>query len=326
MACRRDKIDVARVLVTAGCELSVKDSRGRTAQELAVRKNQKELFDILDPAVQVGLMRKRARRLRNFEVIRTWRLLQQERAVIPVVGEEIQSPLGIHDVNAYLGNALPQYPYSVRSTQFLLRTMTLPEPLVRTITQFLPLPLLWESRIKILTNRTSVNSDDAVRQCFDLIDEILDEGGFPEACDEAGVALPAGLKFASWTAWKDWGRQKGVAEASDTLGSVQSTDLTTSHCPPPRDGNRPTFAEWRRCAGFLRRLEGEQSRLGLVLTSTPYKLPSALINKLVNISDAASLVRRMRSGVHFDVHVALDLVVLACQLYSWYWIERDERL
>lgn len=205
--------------------------------------------------------------------------------------------------------------------------MALPEPLVRMITQFTPPPLIWETRIKLLTTRTSVSSDDAVSECLDLIDEILDEGGFPEACDDAGVPLPAWLEFDSWTAWKSWGHQKGVAEASDAPKSLQRTYLTTARCPAPHDYNRPTFVEWRRHAGFLQLLNREHlSSLGSVLTSTPYKMPPVLIDKLVHACDAASLVRRMHSGVHFDMHVAMDLVMLASQLYSWYWRERYENL
>lgn len=327
LACRRGNIDVARVLVTAGCELSVRDSRGRTAQELAVHKNQKCLVEILDPAVQIGLMRTRARHSRNFEIVRIWHLLQQERASIPIFDSVKQSPLGVHNVKTFLSKSLLPYPIAHSSTLALVRTMTLPEPLVRTIAQFLSAPLIWESRIKILTKRSSVSPDDAVSECLDLIDEILEEGGFPEACDDAGVSLPAGLEFDSWTAWKTWGHQKGVAEASDTRRSLQRNYLTTADCPAPRDCNRPTFVEWRRYAGFLQLLQRERlSKLGSVLISTPYKMPPVLVDRLVHVSDAASLVRRMRSGVHFEMHVAMDLVMLASQLCSWYWREREERL
>lgn len=323
LACRRGNVEVVRVLVTSGCELSVRDSRGRTAQEVAVQKNQKGLADLLDPAVQIGLMRRRARHLRNFEIIRCWHLLHQERATIPF----LDHVLGIHDVNAFLREPYLPYPFNSSSTQALLRTMALSEPLVRTIAQFTPAPLIWEKRIKLLTSRTSISPDDAVSESLDLIDEILDEGGFPEACDDAGVPPPVGFEFDSWTDWKSWGHQKGVAGVSNAPRPLQRTYITTAQCPAPCDCNRPTFVEWRRHASFLQVLARHHlSKLGPVLTSTPYNMPPVLIDKLVHVSDAASLVRRMRSGVHFDMHVAMDMVMLASQLYSWYWRERCEKL
>lgn len=341
LACKRGHVTVVKELVTAGCELAVQDSRGRTARDVAMRYGRrrenetnenvkKQLLLLLDPAMQIDLMQHQGRRQRNFEMIRMWHLLQQARAHVLYDHPD----MNIHAVVNLIENQsegrkdLP-YDLAIRSTTALLKTMTLPEPLVETITQFLPLPHLWEKRLGLLYRRAAVNADDAVMGSLDLIDEILEEGGFLDACDEARVTpMP---HFESWAQWKAWGRQKGVvaSEANNdsvnsTTGLVQRRNLITAECPPPVDMNRPTFTEMRRQAGFLLILAHRSPLLERVLVKSPYKMPAMLITKLINVSDVASLTRRMGTqGVHFDFSVALDLVSLVSNLCAWYWRERD---
>lgn len=48
--------------------------------------------------------------------------------------------------------------------------------------------------------------------------------------------------------------------------------------------------------------------------------------QLITTSDIQSLVRRMGSrGVHFETQVALDLVMLASRLQSWYLSAREDQ-
>jgi len=58
-------------------------------------------------------------------------------------------------------------------------------------------------------------------------------------------------------------------------------------------------------------------------------MPPSLIEKLIQVSDVASLTRRMQSlGVLFDVMLqvatAIDLIMPVSQLRAWYWRQRDE--
>ena len=224
LAAKRGNVEVARVLITAGCELWAKDSRGRCAREVAQRKNIKEMVPLLDAHVQLDLMQRQQRKQRNYVMMAVWNLLQKERAFVP-----IQSPLdeslhrnatghmrqvAIHQfVQDYLPSSRstkvtlsmnsplvlpPALPHNLsqKSTQALLRTMTLPAPLVELITKFLPLPHLWDRRVGMLTRRSVVNADATVTCALDLIDEILEEGGFVEACDYSKVTPPT--HFASW--------------------------------------------------------------------------------------------------------------------------------
>lgn len=320
LAVKRGHIDVLQVLVTAGCELSVKESRGRTAREVAARRGQSELVELLDPSVQVDLMRRQGRRKRSWEMIRSWHLLQQERANILV---EDVPPTNVHQIHSLLEapQTLP-YIFTVRSTTALLRTMTLPEPLVEMISQYLPLPHLWEKQIGMLAKRASVNADDAVSGALDLIDEILEEGGFLQACDLAHITPP--MKFNTWAEWKVWCTQKGSVQGSSWRG-YQPVDLTTATCPAPRNMDYPNVPEVRRHAGFLRILSYRPPALQHLLANPPFKLPITLQEKLINCADVASITRRIGSrGVHFDISIAMDLVMVVSQLCSWYWRERDE--
>lgn len=213
LACKRGNVNVARVLITAGCELWVQDSRGRTARELAQRRDMKELVSILDSHVQLDWMQQEQRKKRNYEMIAIWNLLQEERALIPLHAEEDVRPryVSIHQIMKELQQTPPQqlsmnkrnnmpptlpYHLSQPSTQALLRTMTLPQPLVELITKFLPLPRMWEKRVGMISKRSVINADAAVMCSLDLIDEILEEGGFLEACDYTNVTPPT--HFPSW--------------------------------------------------------------------------------------------------------------------------------
>ena len=214
LACKRGHVQVVKVLVTAGGELWIQDSRGRCAREIAQRRDMKEIVELLDSNVQLDLMQRQQRKQRNFTIVLLWNLLQQERATIPVqVDDGCNRQLTIHQmeeelrptrnaslqlsmmVDAPLPPTLP-YQLSKPSTQALLRTMTLPAPLVEHIAKFIPLPMLWERRVGILTRRSVMNADATVCDTLDLIDEILEMGGFVDALDFVKVTPPT--YFATW--------------------------------------------------------------------------------------------------------------------------------
>jgi ankyrin repeat protein len=186
LACKRGHAEVVQVLLTAGCELSIRDSRGRTARDTAKRRQNFALMQLLNPDVQLHLMQMSIRKVRNLEMLKLWTLLQQERAHVPLMHSVRVS---IHYVHKYLR-------INKGSKSALIRTMTLPAPLVELIATFLPLPRLWEWRSALIVRKCTVDPDAAVAASLEIIDEVLDEGGFVHACDEAHVTPPT--NFSSW--------------------------------------------------------------------------------------------------------------------------------
>ena len=207
LACKRSHEDVVRVLVTAGAEFCLRDNRGRTARDLVLRrtashddekaKRMEEMARMIDPLVQTNMMQFHARTERSFGMMKLWNLLQQERANVTLQQGHVAT---IHQLAPLLerprdGGGLP-FHLSQPSTLALLRIMALPAPLVRLVLEFVPLPSSWDSRIGLLTKRCLVDSDAALLSALDLIDEILEEGGFLEACDAAQISPPNG--FSTW--------------------------------------------------------------------------------------------------------------------------------
>jgi ankyrin repeat protein len=351
LACKRTHMDVVKVLVTAGCELWVRDARGRTAREVAQRRELEDIAFMLDPLVQIAMMRQEARSQRSIALMNMWTLLQQERATIRL---EQGHNATIHKLVPLLERHDLPYHLSQSTTVALLRTMTLPAPLVEAIAQFAPLPAIWDKRIGLLTKRCLVNADAAVVCGLDLVDEIIEEGGFCEACDSAEAKPPN--DYESWVSressvvrierlharispnicdscflftlqkvWKSCSRRNSKVVASRPENRVRpNATLATVH--GPQDPKRPSLVELRRQAGFLQVLAHRFPNVGQVLMAAPYNVPPVVVQQLITISDIQSLVRRMGSrGVHFDPPVAMDLIMLTSRLCSWYSRERDEQ-
>jgi hypothetical protein len=258
-------------------------------------------------------------------MISHWYLLQQERALVWLV-----PPLAFgsgafttgHSATMSLAKIVPLLDTPVCSmlrfpcTKALLRTMTLPAPLVQLIASFMPLPLLWERTIGMLSKRATLHPDETVTTALDLVDEILEEVGLVEAMDQAGLKAPQ--SFGNWREWKAYGRCKG--EIRSERSRTERPGVTLAVMPPPATADRPSLLEHRRTAAFLSVMAGSPS-LGRVLQSASYQMPAGLWAELIRTSDLASLVRRMgsNSGIHFDSTVAMDLVMLASRLCSWHW-------
>jgi uncharacterized protein len=228
LACKRAHIEVVRILVTAGCELFAQDARGRTARDATERRDLRDLTYLLDPLVQVYMMRREARKQRSWSLIRMWTLLQKERASIPWerhAGDVTGNNTTIHEIAPLLigqqGSAtMLRFPYrlSHTSTQALIRTMALPSPLVEAIAQYAPIPSIWDKRIGLLTRQCLVNANAAVAGGLDLVDEVMEEGGFLVACDMAQVPPPP--KFASWVSSNSYMRRERAILFSFTNSSV----------------------------------------------------------------------------------------------------------
>ena len=190
LACKRRHLSVAKILVAYGTELMLKDGKGHTVLETAIRKGRHDFAKVLTGPAQLMLMKEESRRERSFDMVRVWSLLQWERAHIRICALNMT----VHKVTENMdAPVLRQLPASKRA---LIRAMTLPAPLIELITSFIPLPLIWDKRIMLLTSRCHVHPDSGVYGALDLIDEVLEEGGFLEACDLSGVPPPS--TFSTW--------------------------------------------------------------------------------------------------------------------------------
>ena len=113
--------------------------------------------EILTDAAQVRLMQADSRKERNFSMVRVWKLLQSERAMIRLGGMDMP----IHNVTGNLGSTTLMQ-HANNSKRALMQSMTLPAPLIELISSFIPPPLIWEKRLMLLTSRSHVDPDSAV--------------------------------------------------------------------------------------------------------------------------------------------------------------------
>jgi hypothetical protein len=225
LACKRKHLHVAKILVASGAELKFRDGKNRTVLETASRKGNDEFVRILTDSAQIRLMQDESRKERNFEVTRLWKLLQLEHATIQLGTTNVT----IHNVvdSCVMGSGC-HLRQLCKSKRALVLAMTLPAPLLELISSFIPLPLIWEKRLNLLTSRSHIDPDSAVFNALgmdhvslvkmlfmllpnylpqhsaiihdsDLIDEVLEEGGLLDALDASGVNPPT--SFASWVSF-----------------------------------------------------------------------------------------------------------------------------
>lgn len=372
LACKREHLDVARVLAASGCELFRKDSRGRTAYDILSVKlmsydsanwaptanasiNQKivnirDLISVLDPVVQVELMQKAVARSRNCEMLRFWHLLQTQRAYV-IVDNEYSVPIhSVEDVLDGTHASVSRYglPHNLRSQRkkALLRTMTLPLSLVQCIVQYIPVPLIWNRRLRVLNKRCFVNTIAATSCSLDLIDEVLELGGFVEACDIANDILPPNSStFKSWKDWKTWRLNQQISRKHmndvNVVNSDDGTEFNNALVVPLAEGHHNISVQLstssdsdayrtdvvnRRTGEFMQQMAYRSKNLVSVLAGSPYNMDADLIQKLLTLSDIASVVRRMgiqTRSIHLEPSIGMDFMMLATRLCSWYWRERN---
>jgi len=198
-ACKGEHLQTVQVLVCGGAELFIKDGRGRTPREICLHRIShptqptsnpetiQKIVSLLDPLVQVDLMRCQARSERSFSWIRLWTLLQEDRARLRGV-EDRQ----FHDAVEIAGERDLFSPTDMA----WFRMLCLPAPLVRHIAEFCPLPNHFGRRLSLLFKRCSHDANSALVACFDIIDEVLEERGFLQALDQALIPPPAA--YSSW--------------------------------------------------------------------------------------------------------------------------------
>jgi ankyrin repeat protein len=358
LATKRGHTEVVRALVEAGAEIWVKDSRGRTAQQIAQRKHWHELAQLLDGQMQIYLMQRMYRQQRSWEMARLYTLLQHERATVHVTGPPFnmnllfgyeQPPKPVHPATLdripdLLERSDLPYSLTLPSTRALIRTMLLPAPIMATIAQYLPMPLLWHKRVLMLTKQSLDQPDVAVANALDIVDEILEEGGFLEACDRARIP-PPNSDFENWKMWKMWIRTHGAPIRPQTGNAAQPRiNITTAHLlPPPRihasisssattvtthsssssasstapNATHLTIVQLRHSAAYLSLLV-QYPHLSHILQAPDMHMPLALIAQLRTVADVASVTRRTNHVVHWAPSAAVDLVLLLSRLCAWY--------
>jgi len=325
LACKRKHFGVAKILVASGTELKLKDCKNRTVLETATRRGNDEFCKILTDSAQVHLMQEDSRRERNFEMVRVWKLLQLERATIRLGGSvdvTIHS-LALSSVMGTTTNTPNNSPmvlmHMCQSKRALVRAMTLPAPLIELISSFIPLPLIWEKRLILLTSRSHIDPDSAVFNALDLIDEVLEVGGILEAFGAAGVAPPS--SFESWSTYQLW-----CGKCDVILSRCSNVDVTNILAQESgTEGNSPENLRLvepsqtqRRACNYLQVLARAPQSLTTTLSSHPHDMPRTLFEKLKACHDIQSVVRRLAGGgIHFDTIIANDMVVLARMAVMW---------
>ena len=79
LACKRQHEAVVSVLLTAGAEMFVTDSRGRTARDTAQKRHNKNITAMLKSSRQVRLMQTEARIQRSYLMTALYELNSQKR-------------------------------------------------------------------------------------------------------------------------------------------------------------------------------------------------------------------------------------------------------
>lgn len=188
LACKHGHSDIAIALMTHGAELSIKDNHGRSAVSFAERNvNMSTMVPILTIDAQLYFMRKHEACQRSFMFIKMWKLFNENRASISANSEGRR--VSVTSNHTHDESILSQIS---ETKQVMVRTMTLPVPLVGLIASFLPLPVLVEKHSEMLQRRRNVDPTSTISCALDLIDDILESIGFVDAWDKSKLVAPTG--------------------------------------------------------------------------------------------------------------------------------------
>ncbi len=195
-----DCIATVKTLLARGCIIDFKDDQGRTAHDIALETNV-NLAEIIDHEVQLLLMKQTVHIERKYTFAMLWILLHDGRASIPALFVGLTRPYTKKHCSDLASSFLAM---NAKHTSHLalVQTMMLPFDLVTTIASFLPLPQLWEKRVEMLSRSYHLSPDITISSAIDLIDDVLDEVGFTDACDSIGITAPA--SFGTWVSWMEW--------------------------------------------------------------------------------------------------------------------------
>jgi hypothetical protein len=339
----------ARRRMRIGQDMEDEDNEEGDHWKFVPMESYQKIIHVLNPHIQVELEQSLARVKRNLEIIRIHTLIQRNRASLEIMdgitysvptivqwmdkaSNDCKNSDSIMAASSLSENSmedkLDSYVSELPSCdQMLLRTMLLPTSLVQTISQFLPNPMQYISRMDRLEHYiVEADPTAAIVLTLDLIDEVLEEVGFLSACDTAHI--PAPVPHKSWCDWKRSAKPRALYdrmedEMREQLNENQPPRVSVTTClpPSPRDNSYPTKLELRRLVGYISILSKYQSSTNIVcvLTEEPYSIPRRIIDQLIRIADIASVSRRCDESqdIRFGRHVALDLMQLADDLYFY---------
>lgn len=196
LACKRGHINVVQRLMSYGAELCMRDYRGQSAKSIAENNPHMTNFvPFMTLDTQMFLLRKNAHIQIKVELVKMWRLFNEDRASITSCtksnGYIRTTKENIHD-ETVLSNYEP-------TKKLLLRTMALPLPLVGIIANYLQHPVVLEKQLEIVSRRRRIDPTSTIKCSLDLIDDILENVGFVDACDSSRLVAPTG--FSSWVSY-----------------------------------------------------------------------------------------------------------------------------
>ncbi|CAM9119030.1 unnamed protein product [Discosporangium mesarthrocarpum] len=168
LACKRGHVGVVTVLLTAGAELHQKDSRGRTARDTATKRQHQKILEMLHPAKQMRLMQGAEWSKRECVVLRVFDLYTSGKLVISESQPDIST---------------------TPSLAVLVKSLTSPvsnQPVFQNIARFIPLPRLWDDTLAKLPRRCHVDATEAIREAFELMDEVFADLNAVRSKDQTG--------------------------------------------------------------------------------------------------------------------------------------------
>jgi hypothetical protein len=178
LAAKRNHLDTCRILVECGCELYAKDSRGRTPHYLAQHKLQNDkLAALLTQESQIELMQQTERIKIIHQLSRSFHLTQNRRASIRPGCE---------------------------SSPVAQVCQKLPKCILQRVLEFVPNPQLFQERLGLFTKRAVADANAATLGALDVIDELLEEGGFCQACDSCQIPPPSMPNGVETRRLKNW--------------------------------------------------------------------------------------------------------------------------
>jgi hypothetical protein len=179
LAVKRSNTRVVHALVEHGCELALHDSKGRTPLNVAqYRLQNHSLANLLVPERQVELIQAKARKKYLWQLVKTYTLLQ-------LLQQDQQ-----HNEQQLLLQQRATVRPGKENTLLAQLMNQLPLGIFQKVVEYVPFPCRWEERIGILTKRAVVDTVAAICGTCDVMDEVLEQGGFCTACDEVEIAPP----------------------------------------------------------------------------------------------------------------------------------------
>jgi len=330
LACKRGHVKVVDCLLEAGAELYLKDSRGRTAKDIAARKGFKEMAAVqLNSMRQNFLIRMKVRTQRTLDLRRLWFLMDQRRCTVRYS----------HSSSCKRVN---------ESLSVLTKAFELPFPVFMNVVGFLPLPCSWSYLLRhLFVGRCHVDPGASIEGIFDIIDEILVHSDYTRVCTKAGLRPPEGYKV--WDEWKCRATHGGTLPLPPAKLSPSSSKLSNLgyNCGYQNDNtqqcsNRNNLGDssdrndvdidekkWtshsllstaltERRNTMLLKTFCNRPEIAEIMLSSPYNMPRRLFNDLEYYGDVQSISRRFNRGISFEAAAARRVYQLAIDLLQWH--------